>query len=126
MTPKKLAQTVIRAANDRKADDVSVLSVTHLTTLADYYIICTGTSNTHIRAIADSIDEALSKQGIEPKSREGYRSGTWLLMDYGSVIVHIFKGETRDFYALERLWGDARRIDPDKFLESDGDSDELL
>ena len=115
LTPQKIAKTVIEAVRSRKAEDISVLSVAPLTALADFYIICTGNSNTHIRAIADAIEEALSKQGIEPKGKEGYRSASWVLLDYGSVVAHIFKSETRSFYALERLWGDAGKIDPDSF-----------
>jgi len=121
LTPKETAKTIIEAVRDKKAEDIAVLSVASLTTLADYYIICTGSSNTQLRAIADSVDQALSRRGIEPRGREGYRSVSWILLDYGSVVVHIFKGDTREFYALERLWGDAGRLDPDEFLKTGGD-----
>ena len=124
MTTKQLAKTAIEALLDRKATEIVLLRVTKQTTLADYYIICTGTSNTQLRAIADAVDESMSKQyGLEPKSIEGYRSASWILLDYGSVIVHAFKSDTRQFYDLERLWADAQKLNVDEFLASD-DGDE--
>lgn len=124
MTTKKLAKTAIEALLDRKAAEIVLLHVTKQTTLADYYIICTGTSNTQLRAIADAVDESMSKQyGLEPKSIEGYRSASWILLDYGSVIVHAFKSDARQFYDLERLWGDAQKLDVDEFLASDDDGE---
>ena len=124
MTTKQLAKTAIEALLDRKAAEIVLLRVTNQTTLADYYIICTGTSNTQLRAIADAVDESMSKQyGLEPKSIEGYRSASWILLDYGSVIVHAFKSDTRQFYDLERLWADAQKLNVDEFLASD-DGDE--
>ena len=124
MTTKQLAKTAIEALLDRKAAEIVLLRVTKQTTLADYYIICTGTSNTQLRAIADAVDESMSKQyGLEPKIIEGYRSASWILLDYGSVIVHAFKSDTRQFYDLERLWADAQKLNVDEFLASD-DGDE--
>lgn len=124
MTTKQLAKTAVEALLDRKAAEIVLLRVTKQTTLADYYIICTGTSNTQLRAIADAVDESMSKQyGLEPKSIEGYRSASWILLDYGSVIVHAFKSDTRQFYDLERLWADAQKLNVDEFLASD-DGDE--
>ena len=124
MTTKQLAKTAIEALLDRKAAEIVLLRVTKQTILADYYIICTGTSNTQLRAIADAVDESMSKQyGLEPKSIEGYRSASWILLDYGSVIVHAFKSDTRQFYDLERLWADAQKLNVDEFLASD-DGDE--
>ena len=124
MTTKQLAKTAIEALLDRKAAEIVLLRVTKQTNLADYYIICTGTSNTQLRAIADAVDESMSKQyGLEPKSIEGYRSASWILLDYGSVIVHAFKSDTRQFYDLERLWADAQKLNVDEFLASD-DGDE--
>ena len=119
MTTKEIAKNVLNAVIDRKAADIVLLQVTKLTTLADYYILCTGSSNTQLRAIADSVEEVMTKKlGLEPKSVEGYRSASWILLDYGSVIVHIFKDDTRQFYGLERLWADAQKLDPEAFLAS--------
>lgn len=126
MTTKELTKTALNALLDRKASDIVLLRVTKQTTLADYYVICTGTSNTQLRAIADAVDESMSKQyGLEPKSIEGYRSASWILLDYGSVIVHAFKNDTRQFYDLERLWSDSEKLDVQEFLTSDdGDGEE--
>lgn len=126
MTTKELTKTALNALLDRKASDIVLLRVTQQTTLADYYVICTGTSNTQLRAIADAVDESMSKQyGLEPKSIEGYRSASWILLDYGSVIVHAFKNDTRQFYDLERLWSDSEKLDVQEFLASDdGESEE--
>lgn len=120
MTTRELTKTALNALLDRKALDIVLLRVTQQTTLADYYVICTGTSNTQLRAIADAVDESVSKQyGLEPKSIEGYRSANWILLDYGSVIVHAFKNDTRQFYDLERLWSDSERLDIQDFLSSE-------
>lgn len=126
MTTKELTKTALNALLDRKASDIVLLRVTQQTTLADYYVICTGTSNTQLRAIADAVDESMSKQyGLEPKRIEGYRSASWILLDYGSVIVHAFKNDTRQFYDLERLWSDSEKLDVQEFLASDdGESEE--
>ncbi len=126
MTTKELTKTALNALLDRKASDIVLLRVTKQTTLADYYVICTGTSNTQLRAIADAVDESMSKKyGLEPKSIEGYRSASWILLDYGSVIVHAFKNDTRQFYDLERLWSDSEKLDVQEFLTSnDGDGEE--
>lgn len=126
MTTKELTKTALNALLDRKASDIVLLRVTQQTTLADYYVICTGTSNTQLRAIADAVDESMSKQyGLEPKSIEGYRSASWILLDYGSVIVHAFKNDTRQFYDLERLWSDSEKLNVQEFLASDdGESEE--
>ncbi len=119
MTPEETVKLIIEALREKKGEDISVLSVTNLTTLADYYVICTGNSNTHIRALAEAVEEKLSKNGVEPRGREGMRAASWVLLDYGSAVTHIFKGDTRSFYALERLWGDAGKIDPDEFFKTE-------
>ena len=120
MTTKQIAKTALNAVLDRKAADIALLRVPKLTTLADYYIICTGSSNTQLRAISDAVDEALSKKyGLEPKSVEGYRSASWILQDYGSVIVHVFVPNTRTYYDLEHLWADGEPIDISEYLTPD-------
>lgn len=125
MTTKQITKTALEAVLDRKGMDVQLLHVTELTSLADYYILCTGTSNTQLRAIADAVEESMTKTyGLEPKSVEGYRSASWILLDYGSVIVHAFKEDARQFYSLERLWADAEKVDVDAFLKSTDLSEE--
>ena len=117
MTTNELTRTILNAALDRKAHDIVLLRVDKVTSLADYYIICTGTSTTQLRAIADAADEAVSKAyGVDPQSVEGYRGSPWVLLDYGTVILHVFKEDTRRFYDLERLWADGTRVDVEAFL----------
>lgn len=100
----------VQAALGKKAQGVVVLDVHELTSIADVFIICSGTSNRQVSAIADHIQRFLKEQSIKPISVEGKSEGLWVLMDYGHVIIHIFYETTRSFYDLEGLWSDARRI----------------
>ena len=100
----------VQAILGRKAESVVVLDVRDLTSIADFFIICSGRSNRQVSAIADYIKRFLKDQAIRPLSVEGYKEGLWVLMDYGSVIIHVFYEETRSFYDLEGLWVDAKRI----------------
>jgi ribosome-associated protein len=98
----------VEAAHDKKAINLEVLHVSELTSLADYFLICSGSTERQTGAIADSIEERLrEKHDTRPRMLEGVSPGRWILMDYGDFIVHIFTEETRHFYALDRLWGDA-------------------
>ena len=110
-TPKELALMAAKALSDKKGKEIQVLEISDLTTLADYFVICTGSSNTQINALVDSVEKALTEQaGEEPLHREGYRGGTWVLLDYGCIAVHVFNGEARSFYDLERLWRDGKNV----------------
>lgn len=111
MTPKDLAIAAAKALDSKKANDLMVLETAHITTLADYFVICTATSSTQIKALNDHCEKALKELGEEPHHIEGHRGGTWVLMDYSSVVIHIFMPEAREFYNLERLWSDATPID---------------
>jgi ribosome-associated protein len=102
-----LARRVVDVAADKKASDIVLLGVGDLTTLADYFVICSGASERQLTAIVDGITEALREEGVRPLGREGGAGAHWMLLDYGSVIVHVFAPPERDFYALERLWADA-------------------
>ena len=104
------ARIAAEAAEDKKALDVELLDIEGMTTIADYFLICSATNITQIGAIADGIGHALAQRGIRPSHIEGGAESTWVLMDYGDVIVHIFDEQTRAFYGLERLWGDAKRV----------------
>ena len=111
-TPKELALLAAKALSDKKGREIRVLEIVDLTTLADYFVLATGSSNTQINALVDSVEKALSEQaGEEPLHREGYRGGTWVLLDYGCIAVHVFNGEAREFYGLERLWRDGKSVD---------------
>lgn len=111
MTPKELAVKLAHIADDKKARGIKVLEITDLTVIADYFVICSGTSTTHVKTLSDEMEFVLKQQGTAPHHIEGHASGSWLLLDYGSVVVHVFLEETRAFYALERLWADAKSIE---------------
>ena len=112
LTPEEITAVAYRALEDKKAKDVKILKTAEHTVLADYYVICNGSSSTHIKALVDEVDKQLSEAGEPPIRREGLRSDIWVLMDFGSVIVHIFTDEARKFYDLERLWSDAEAVAP--------------
>ena len=112
LTPAEIAAVAAKALDDKKAKDVKVLKTVEQTVLADYFVICNGSSSTHIKALVDEVDKQLSEAGEPPIRREGLRSDIWVLMDFGSVIVHVFTDEARKFYNLERLWSDAEFVDP--------------
>jgi ribosome-associated protein len=101
----------IRAAEDKKAVDLTVLDLRKAAGFTDYFLICSGTNPRQIRAIADSVMEALAAEGAKPAHVEGYDRSEWVLLDYFDFIVHVFAPETRMFYGLERLWGNAERIE---------------
>ena len=101
----------VRAALDKKAQDVVVLDLRHTPAFTDYFILCSGGNPRQVKAIADSIEETLKAAKIKPAHVEGYERAEWVLMDYFNFIVHVFAPQTREFYSLERLWGDAERID---------------
>ncbi len=117
MNPKEVAAIAAKAMDDKKGVDIALLETTKVTTLADHFLICTGTSNTHVKALCDAVEEALDNAGEPAIRREGHRSGTWVLLDYGCLVVHVFTEETRQFYDLERLWSDAAKIDLNTILQ---------
>ncbi|MEW6162848.1 MAG: ribosome silencing factor [Nitrospirota bacterium] len=99
-----------RVALDKKAKDVLILDLKGLTIIADYFVICSGESTTHVRAVAEGMEERSARAGTRPLGVEGLNYSHWVLIDYGDVIVHIFEEGTRNFYELEKLWIDAERI----------------
>ena len=111
LSPAEIAAVAVKALEEKKAKDVKVLKTAEQTVLADYFVICNGTSSTHIKALVDEVDKLLSEAGEPPIRREGLRSDIWVLMDFGSVIVHVFTDEARKFYNLERLWSDSELVD---------------
>ena len=116
---KEMIAIAVKALDDKKGKDIKVLYTADQTTLADYFIICNGTSNTQVRALSEAVEEAMSKAGEEPHHIEGHRGGLWTLMDYSAVVVHVFTEEGREFYGLERLWSDAEPVDTAEFLKPD-------
>ena len=91
-------------------EDIRLIGITDISTLADYFLICTATSSTHVKTLCDAVEEAMDEAGEPMLSREGHRGGTWVLMDFGSLVVHVFTAEARKFYDLERLWQDGHQV----------------
>ena len=119
MTPKEIALECVRALDAKKGRDIKLLETGELTTLADYFVICSATSTTQIKDLADACEKALKDAGEPPHHIEGHRGGTWGLLDFSSVVVHIFNEEARKFYDLERLWSDAVPMDLSGVLTQD-------
>ncbi len=103
-------RVAVAAALDRKAADVKVLDLDSVSDFTEFFLICSGTSDRQVQAIADGIVKSLREAGHRPLAVEGYKHGTWVLLDYGSLVAHVFAEETRSFYALERLWADASDV----------------
>ena len=102
---KKIAEIAATALDNKKGMDVTVLEVGEQTILADYFVLCTGTANTHVRALADEVEFKLKEElGVEPNHIEGASGNAWTLLDYGCVVINVFTAQARDFYKLERLW----------------------
>ncbi len=111
LTSKEMAEIAVKALDDKKAQDIKVLATKDLTVLADYFIICTATSSTHIKTLSDEVEKQLEEHGETSLRREGYRDGGWVLVDFGCLVIHLFTKEVREFYSLERLWSDAPELD---------------
>ena len=117
LTSYEIAHLAVKALDGKQAKDIQILKTDKVTVLADYFILCTAGSSTHGKTLADEVDKILSEAGEPPTRREGYRSGGWTLLDFGCVIVHIFSEDMRQFYALDRLWSDAEKIDAADLLD---------
>jgi ribosome-associated protein len=107
LSPQAMVNIAVLAAEEKKSWNVTVLDIRKITVIADYFIICSGRSKTQVQAIAENILEKMEKEGVAAQRREGFREGEWVLLDFGDVVVHIFQDAVRQFYNLERLWGDA-------------------
>lgn len=108
---RELAEIAVKALDSKKGKEIRLIRIDKITTLAEYFVICTGASNTQINALCDAVEKELTEKGEEPLHREGYRGGTWVLLDYGCVVVHVFNDEARKFYSLEHLWADGEEVD---------------
>ena len=111
MTPKEMALLLAQAMDSKKGKDIRVLETDGVTTLADYFVLCSGSSAPQLKALADAGEKAMKDHGILPHHVEGHRGGTWILQDYGDVVVHVFDKEARAFYDLDRLWAAAKTVD---------------
>ena len=111
LTAKEVAYEVTKALDEKKGIDIRLLKIDKVSSLAEYFLICTGTSNTHVRTLCDHAEYTLEQLGEPMLGREGHRGNTWELLDFGSIVVHVFTEEAREFYCLERLWADAENVD---------------
>ncbi len=111
MTSLELAKEASKYLNEKKALELKIVKIDDVSSLADYFVFATGTSNTHVNALADEVEFQLKQIGVLPGHIEGHRSNSWVLLDYGSVILHIFTSESREFYDLDRLWQDGELVD---------------
>ena len=112
---KEMARLACDALEDKKAIDIKVIDIEKITTLADYFIITSGSNRSQVQAMADNVEEFLGKAGYEPKQIEGYQNANWILMDYGDIVLHIFDEENRLFYDLERIWRDGKEVSVGEF-----------
>ena len=111
LSAKEVAYQVTKALDEKKGKDTKLLCISDISSLADYFLICTGTSNTHVKTLCDYAEYTLEQLGEPLLGREGHRGNAWELLDYGSIVVHVFTEEAREFYSLERLWADAEQVD---------------
>ena len=111
LTATEVALNVTKALDEKKGMDIKLLRIEKVSSLADYFLICTGTSNTHVKTLCDYAEYSMEQRGEAMLGREGHRGNSWELLDYGSVVVHVFTDEARKFYDLERLWADAEVVD---------------
>jgi len=118
LNPNEIAKLAVNALDSKKAKDIKLLRTREITILADYFVICTANSTTQLKTLADEVEKILKENGEMPLRREGHRTGGWVLIDFGCVIVHLFLKDMRDFYTLERLWSDAEDIDITNMIET--------
>ena len=107
---KLMAKLAYNALDDKKGEDIKVIDISSVSVLADYFIIANGSNASQVNALVDNVEEELAKAGFEAKQREGYGLGNWVLLDFGSIIVHVFDKENRLFYDLERIWRDGKYV----------------
>ena len=118
MTALEQAKETAKILNNKKGIDIKVIKITDISVLADYMVIATGTSSTHVKSLADEVEYQLDKLGVSVSHIEGYRSNSWILLDYVDVIVNVFSDEAREYYDLERLWQDGEIVDISNILEN--------
>lgn len=114
---KQLAALAVEALENKKAEDISIIDISEVSVIADYFIIAGGSNKSQIQALSDTVDEVLGRAGLPLKQIEGYNNANWILLDFGDIIVHIFDKENRLFYDLERIWRDGKQIDMKSFKE---------
>ena len=123
MTEQEKLELIVKTLDSKRGEDIQALRIADLTILADYFVIVNGTSNTHARTLADEVEFVLSQKGIEPERREADTGNTWIILDYGDIIVHVFYKETRSFYKLEGLWADGEPVDISALLVKENENE---
>ena len=116
---KEMAKLVIKALEDKKAEEITVIDISHISVIADYFIIASGNNKSQVQAMTDNVDDVLGRAGYIERKVEGYSSANWILMDYKDVIVHVFDQENRLFYDLERIWRDGKKIEISSILDEE-------
>lgn len=116
LTTQQKLEVIVKALDSKRAEDIQAIKIGDLTIIADYFVIADGTSNIHTKALAEEVEFKMTQLGIEPLRTEGYQGQTWIVLDYGDVVVHVFYKETRDHYNLERLWSDGTSVDISQYL----------
>ncbi|MBQ9437776.1 MAG: ribosome silencing factor [Lachnospiraceae bacterium] len=111
----KIVGIAVKSLEEKKAEDLRILDISQVSTLADYFLITNGRNRNQLQAMADDVEEKLAKAGIMVKHKEGYDEAAWILMDYGDVVLHLFDRENREFYQLEKIWADAQNVDKTDF-----------
>lgn len=114
---KEMARIAYHALSDKKGEDIKIIDITGISVLTDYFIIANGNSDSQVNALVDNVEEELHKAGYPLRQREGQASGSWVLLDFGDIIVHVFDKENRLFYDLERIWKDGKDIMPEELGE---------
>jgi len=119
MTDTQILQIALKTLDGKKAHDLKVIRIADVSSIADYFVLATGTSSIQVKTLADECERNLKTAGITPRRTEGYRGADWIVLDYIDVVFHIFYKETREFYDLERLWQDGEELDVELFLKGD-------
>ncbi len=112
---RNMVKICVSALEEKKAEDIRILDIEKISTIADYFIIASGSNRNQVQAMSDSVEEEMGRAGYHPKNVEGYRNANWILLDYGDIVLHIFDEENRLFYDLERIWRDGTEVDKEQF-----------
>lgn len=110
---KEMARLAWQALDDKKGNDIHVIDISHVSVIADYFIIANGENRSQVQAMSDNVEELLGRAGYHPRQIEGYASANWILLDYGDIVVHIFSADDRRFFNLERIWQDGVPVSPE-------------
>lgn len=116
LTSRELLEAAVMILDGKKAENITAINIASISSLADYFLLCSGNSITQVKSLAEELEFKLSQQGINPRRIEGAQTASWIILDYGEVVIHVFYRETRQFYNLERLWADGKTIDLSNLL----------